>query len=231
MEEAITGDFALIKAWKADRHGNLIFRKSARNFNPAMARAAKITIAEVEEIVDEIDPDNVHVPSVFVHRVIKGDSYEKRIERVTVTKPADQDAKSSNSIRERIIKRAALEFKDGMHANLGIGMTHISLFNLYKILGTTCLLLFQPTHLIILFSKSCVSFVFQLRSNRKIIARAIRIIWPLGTYVKKVSTLVQNFQATLRTFYSLDQHLNVGNNNIMTCFFYVFASRHAYVGQ
>lgn len=139
MEEAITGDFALIKAWKADRHGNLIFRKSARNFNPAMARAAKITIAEVEEIVDEIDPDNVHVPSVFVHRVIKGDSYEKRIERVTVTKPADQDAKSSNSIRERIIKRAALEFKDGMHANLGIGMTHISLFNLYKILGTTCL--------------------------------------------------------------------------------------------
>lgn len=139
MEEAITGDFALIKAWKADRHGNLIFRKSARNFNPAMARAAKITIAEVEEIVDEIDPDNVHVPSVFVHRVIKGDSYEKRIERVTVTKPADQNAKSSNSIRERIIKRAALEFKDGMHANLGIGMTHISLFNLYKILGTTCL--------------------------------------------------------------------------------------------
>lgn len=139
MEEAITGDFALIKAWKADRHGNLIFRKSARNFNPAMARAAKITIAEVEEIVDEIDPDNVHVPSVFVHRVIKGDSYEKRIERVTVTKPADQDAKSSNSIRERIIKRAALEFKDGMHANLGIGMSHIRLFNLNKILGTTCL--------------------------------------------------------------------------------------------
>lgn len=121
MEEAITGDFALIKAWKADRHGNLIFRKSARNFNPAMAKAARITIAEVEEIVDELDPDNVHVPSVFVHRVIKGDSYEKRIERVTVTKPVT-DKKSANSTRERIIRRAALEFKDGMHANLGIGM-------------------------------------------------------------------------------------------------------------
>ncbi|KAI8420479.1 hypothetical protein MSG28_008966 [Choristoneura fumiferana] len=81
MEEAIVGDYALVKAWKADRHGNLIFRKSARNFNPAMCRAAKITIAEVEEIVDEIDPDFIHVPSIFVHRVIKGEKYEKRIER------------------------------------------------------------------------------------------------------------------------------------------------------
>ncbi|CAH0627067.1 unnamed protein product [Chrysodeixis includens] len=121
MEEAITGDFALIKAWKADRHGNLIFRKSARNFNPAMCRAAKITIAEVEEIVDEIDPDFVHVPSIFVHRIIKGESYEKRIERKTISKPVAK-GKSVDSTRERIIKRAALEFKDGMHANLGIGM-------------------------------------------------------------------------------------------------------------
>ncbi|KOB67068.1 Succinyl-CoA:3-ketoacid-coenzyme A transferase [Operophtera brumata] len=108
MEEAITGDFALIKAWKADRHGNLIFRKSARNFNPAMARAATVTIAEVEEIVDEIDPDNVHVPSVFVQRVIKGDSYQKRIEKVTVSKPV-QAGKPSNSTRERIIRRAAMD--------------------------------------------------------------------------------------------------------------------------
>lgn len=121
MEEAITGDFALVKAWKADRHGNLIFRKSARNFNPAMCRAAKITIAEVEEIVDEIDPDFVHVPSIYVHRVIKGEKYEKRIERRTVQKPA-QAGKKSDSMRERIIRRAALEFKDGMYANLGIGM-------------------------------------------------------------------------------------------------------------
>lgn len=123
MEEAITGDFALIKAWKADKYGNLIFRKSARNFNPAMCRAAKITIAEVEEIVDEIDPDFVHIPAIYVHRIIKGDKFEKRIERKTVTKPIEQtEKKPSDLMRERIIKRAALEFKHGMHANLGIGM-------------------------------------------------------------------------------------------------------------
>ncbi|KAG6446432.1 succinyl-CoA:3-ketoacid coenzyme A transferase 1, mitochondrial [Manduca sexta] len=120
MEEAITGDFALVKAWKADKYGNLIFRKSARNFNPAMCRAARITIAEVEEIVEEIDPDFVHVPSIYVHRIIKGEKFEKRIERKTIKKP-EQKGKS-NSPRERIIRRAALEFKDGMHANLGIGM-------------------------------------------------------------------------------------------------------------
>ncbi|KAG7299780.1 Succinyl-CoA:3-ketoacid coenzyme A transferase 1-mitochondrial [Plutella xylostella] len=123
MEEAITGDFALVKAWKADRHGNLLFRKSARNFNPAMCKAARVTIAEVEEIVDEIDPDYVHVPSIYVHRVIKGDKYEKRIERVTVTKPkSDKGKKPADEMREKIIRRAALEFKDGMYANLGIGM-------------------------------------------------------------------------------------------------------------
>lgn len=121
MEEAITGDYALIKAWKADKHGNLIFRKSARNFNPAMCKAARITIAEVEEIVDEIDPDNVHVPSIFVHRVIKGEKFEKRIERKTIRKEITRE-KKSDLMRERIIRRAALEFKDGMHANLGIGM-------------------------------------------------------------------------------------------------------------
>ncbi|XP_063621342.1 succinyl-CoA:3-ketoacid coenzyme A transferase 1, mitochondrial [Cydia splendana] len=123
MEEAIVGDFALVKAWKADKHGNLIFRKSARNFNPAMCRAARITIAEVEEIVDEIDPDFVHVPSIFVHRVIKGEKYEKRIERRIVQKIGEQkEKKPADLMRERIIRRAALEFKDGMHANLGIGM-------------------------------------------------------------------------------------------------------------
>ncbi|KAM3962256.1 LOW QUALITY PROTEIN: succinyl-CoA:3-ketoacid CoA transferase [Aphomia sociella] len=121
LEEAITGDFAFVKAWKADKYGNLIFRKSARNFNPAMCKAARITIAEVEEIVDEIEPDQVHVPSIYVHRIIKGE-YEKRIERRIINKPAAQKEKPSDLMRERIIKRAALEFKDGMHANLGIGM-------------------------------------------------------------------------------------------------------------
>ena len=122
MEEAIIGDFALVKAWKADKHGNLIFRKSARNFNPAICRAAKITIAEVEEIVDEMDPDVVHVPSIYVHRIVLGDKFEKRIERRTVSRPKElTEKKSSDSVREKIIRRAALEFKDGMHANLGIG--------------------------------------------------------------------------------------------------------------
>ncbi|XP_032510970.2 succinyl-CoA:3-ketoacid coenzyme A transferase 1, mitochondrial [Danaus plexippus] len=123
MEEAITGDFALVKAWKADRHGNLVFRKSARNFNPAVCKAAKITIAEVEEIVDEIEPDFVHVPSIYVHRIIVGEKYEKRIERKTISKPKeDKPKRPADLMRERIIKRAALEFKDGMFANLGIGM-------------------------------------------------------------------------------------------------------------
>lgn len=72
MEEAITGDFALVKAWKGDSKGNLIFRKSARNFNPVMCKAGKITIAEVEEIVDSIDPDEIHIPGIFVDRLIKG---------------------------------------------------------------------------------------------------------------------------------------------------------------
>jgi 3-oxoacid CoA-transferase len=82
LENAITGDFALIKAWKADTAGNLVFRKSSRNFNPVMCKAAKISIVEVEEIVAEgqIDPDHVHLPGIYVDRIIKGPSYEKRIE-------------------------------------------------------------------------------------------------------------------------------------------------------
>lgn len=82
LETAITGDFALVKAWKADKAGNLIFRKSARNFNPVMCKAAKVTIAEVEEIVEigQLDPDHVHLPGIFVDRIVKGSSFEKRIE-------------------------------------------------------------------------------------------------------------------------------------------------------
>ncbi|XP_072940412.1 succinyl-CoA:3-ketoacid coenzyme A transferase 1, mitochondrial [Epargyreus clarus] len=123
MEEAITGDFALIKAWRADKYGNLLFRRTARNLNPTMCKAARITIVEVEEIVDEIEPDSVHIPSIYVDRVILGEKFEKRIERRTVTKPeAQKKEKKTDSLREKIIKRAALEFKDGMHANLGIGI-------------------------------------------------------------------------------------------------------------
>ncbi len=86
LEQAITADFALVKAWKADTAGNLIYRKTARNFNPLAAMAGKITIAEVEEIHETgmIDPDAVHTPGVYVQRLLLGDDYQKRIERRTV---------------------------------------------------------------------------------------------------------------------------------------------------
>ena len=88
MERAIKGDFAFIKAWKGDKWGNLIYRKTARNFNPMMATAAKITIAEVEHLVEpgELDPDLIHTPSIFVKRIFQGELFEKRIERRTVRK-------------------------------------------------------------------------------------------------------------------------------------------------
>jgi 3-oxoacid CoA-transferase subunit A len=90
MEKALKADFALVKAWKADRWGNLMFRKTARNFNPVMATAARVTIAEVEEIVETgaLDPDGIHVPSVYVKRVVLATGNEKRIEKRTVRKRA-----------------------------------------------------------------------------------------------------------------------------------------------
>ena len=80
LEEAITGDFAIVKAWKADKFGNLVFRKTARNFNPMAATAGKITVVEVEEIVEpgELDPDQIHTPGIYVNRLIKG-SFENFI--------------------------------------------------------------------------------------------------------------------------------------------------------
>jgi 3-oxoacid CoA-transferase subunit A len=88
MERALTADFALVKAWKGDKWGNLVYRKTARNFNPMMATAAKITVAEVEHLVEagEIEPDLVHTPSVYVKRIFQGEQYERRIERRTVRK-------------------------------------------------------------------------------------------------------------------------------------------------
>jgi 3-oxoacid CoA-transferase subunit A len=86
LETALVADFALIKAWRGDRLGNLVYRKTARNFNPMMAAAAKVTIAEVEELVEPgaIDPDHVITPGIYVKRIIQGEKYEKRIERRTV---------------------------------------------------------------------------------------------------------------------------------------------------
>jgi 3-oxoacid CoA-transferase subunit A len=88
MEMAFDADFAIVKAWKGDTMGNLIFRETARNFNPMMAMAGKITIAEVEELVPagELNPDHIHTPGIYIHRIFKGENYQKRIEQRTVRK-------------------------------------------------------------------------------------------------------------------------------------------------
>jgi 3-oxoacid CoA-transferase subunit A len=87
MEKALHADFAIVKAWKGDTMGNLVFRKTTRNFSTSMAKAGSITIAEVEHLVQpgELDPDNIHVAGIYVHRIFQGSNYEKRIERKTVS--------------------------------------------------------------------------------------------------------------------------------------------------
>lgn len=88
LERGIFGDFAFVKAWKGDKFGNLIFRKTARNFNPMVATAGRITVAEVEELVEigELDPDQIHTPGVYVQRIFQGKNYQKRIEQLTVSR-------------------------------------------------------------------------------------------------------------------------------------------------
>jgi len=85
MERGLTADLAIVKAWKGDAEGNLVYRKTARNFNPMMATAGKVTVAEVEHLVavGELDPDQIHTPGIYVDRILQGAVYEKRIERVT----------------------------------------------------------------------------------------------------------------------------------------------------
>lgn len=127
LEKSITTDYALVKAWKGDKLGNLVYRGSAQNFNPLAAMAGKFTIAEVEELVEpgELDPAQIHTPAVYVHRIIKGSQYRKPIERLTLNTGGELQIPGKGEtklLRERIIRRAAKELKDGMFVNLGIGM-------------------------------------------------------------------------------------------------------------
>jgi 3-oxoacid CoA-transferase len=121
LETALRADFALVKAWKGDTAGNLVFRRTSRNFGPMMCQAARTTIVEVEHLVPAggIEPDHVHVPGIFVHRLLAGAGYEKRIERRTLR---GQGGTEIDLKRSRIVRRAALEMKDGDYVNLGIGM-------------------------------------------------------------------------------------------------------------
>lgn len=127
LEEAVTGDVGIIKAWKGDTFGNLIYRKTARNSNADIAGASKITIAEVEELVPvgSLDPDHIHTPGALITRIVKGEHYEKPIGVLTLN--TGQDLKipgTPEQIKRKltITKRAAKEIKDGMYVNLGIGM-------------------------------------------------------------------------------------------------------------
>ena len=121
LEQALHADYAFVKAWKGDSLGNLVYRRTTRNFGPMMATAARCTIAEVEQIVPagSLDPDAIVTPGVYVQRLVQGARYEKRIEKRTLQ---GQEGGETDQRRERIVRRAAREMKDGDYVNLGIGM-------------------------------------------------------------------------------------------------------------
>lgn len=129
METAIDADFAMIRAFKGDTEGNLIFKKSARNFSPMMAMAAKVTIAEVEHLVPagEIDPDEVHLPGVFVQKIFQGQKFDNPLEKVTLAQPEGSGGGAVSPVskpltRRQMAWRAAQTLPDGGYVNLGIGV-------------------------------------------------------------------------------------------------------------
>src|SRR6058998_1891978 len=117
LEPGITAEVSLVKAWKGDKSGNLIFRKTSRNFNPMIASCGKVCVAEVEQLVEigELDPDQIHTAGMYVDRIIQGEHYEKRIEFRTVQ--GSSTSKKENPVRELLAKRAALELRDGYYVN------------------------------------------------------------------------------------------------------------------
>jgi 3-oxoacid CoA-transferase len=122
LERAIRADLSIVKAWKGDASGNLVYRKTARNFNPMIATCGKVTVAEVEQLaeVGALDPEQVHTPGVYVDRIVQGSNYQKRIEFRTVAGAAA--SKKESPVRALMAQRAAQELRDGYYVNLGIGI-------------------------------------------------------------------------------------------------------------